>query len=109
MTHSTLLAASLVLLAACGPPAEEPVAVDPLELVTSPGPFTPGYMERELTYTEPVSGEQRTLRLAIWYPSTETVGGEARYMGVFEAPGVLDEVTPAPSVTEVRRPMPCSA
>jgi predicted dienelactone hydrolase len=87
-----------LLLTACGPPDEEPLAVDPLELVTSLGPFTPGYMEHELTYTEPTSGEPRTLRLALWYPSTETVGAEARYMGVFEAPGVLDEVTPAASV-----------
>jgi predicted dienelactone hydrolase len=79
------------LLAACAPPDEgdAPPPPDPVEALAAPGPYRAGYVETELTYTHPISGP-RTMRLAVWYPTTATEGGEVRYQGAFPAPGVLD-------------------
>lgn len=75
------------------PPADE----DIVETVTAPGPYAVGYRESALGYPDPAGdGEtERALRLALWYPTTDTDGLEVRYMGAFEAPNVLGDATVA--------------
>lgn len=88
----------LLLLALFGCGGDEPEdsgpAVDPLTEVSEPGPYGAGYRESELTWTDADTGD-RTLRLAIWYPSDETTGPELKYQGLFEAPGAILEPTVA--------------
>lgn len=77
-----------------GAPAEEE---DLLTVLTEPGPYAVGYRESELSYPDPATdgATERTLRLALWYPTPDTTGDEVRYMGAFEAPGVLGDASVA--------------
>ncbi len=85
---------------ACGPAVEEAQdvanAAALVETLSAPGPFSVGYTVESVTW-EPsdVLGE-RTLRLAIWYPSEETDGETARYFyDTIEDPGVWRDASPA--------------
>jgi predicted dienelactone hydrolase len=83
-------------LMACGRVAEVPVEpVDPVAWALDPGPYQAGYRESEVVYDPGDGSGERALRLAIWYPTGDQTGGEVRYLGVFEAPDVLDAPTPA--------------
>jgi predicted dienelactone hydrolase len=64
----------LPLLAACTG------RTDPAELL-EPGPHAAGYLEDEVVY-DPGDGE-RSLRLAVWYPSTVAEGPDFRYDGIY--------------------------
>ena len=65
--------------------------------MTAPGPYAVGYRESALSYPDPASdgATERTLRLALWYPTDDTDGEEVRYMGAFEASGVLGDAAVA--------------
>lgn len=87
----------LLLLAACGRAPDDTAAPAPdlrTEL-TEAGPWRAGYRASELSYPDPAGGGDRTLRLALWYPTEDETGDEVRYDGLFEAPGVLGDATPA--------------
>jgi len=58
------------------------------------GPYGVGYTEEEVDYTDP-AGQPRTLRLAVWYPSTDTQGQAVQYLGFVDAPGVMRDATVA--------------
>ena len=75
--------------------ADEPDAA-PAEMVAfdAPGPFRVGVREELVTYDAPVVGE-RTLRLVVWYPTTDEAGTDARYNGLVGRPGVLVDATDA--------------
>jgi len=89
----------LVLLLACADPSDDTGFVDEVDLVTSlvdPGPYRVGYRASEVTYSDDVSTE-RSLRLALWFPTEATSGGNAAYLGgAIAAPDVLDDPAPAP-------------
>jgi len=79
-----------LLGAACGAPAADtgaPEAGAPAWSVAAlgaPGPHGVGYVEHAVVYTEPLHGGSRTLRLAVWYPSSaDTAATEIRYNGAF--------------------------
>lgn len=100
----------MILLAmwACGSaePSSAPadtaaVPVDLSTQLTGLGPSAVGYREEEVDYLEPGTGAERTLRLALWYPTDATEGQEVRYQGLFEAPGVLGAVAPSPGAHPV--------
>lgn len=56
--------------------------------ITETGPYTVGYRTDELTYRAQPFGKQRTLRLAIWYPSRSAPQGRyARYLGLLTRRG----------------------
>ena len=74
--------------------------VAPEVFYAAPGPYGAGYVEHEVTYIED-TGEARTLRLAVWFPSESTEGTPIKYRGLFEAPGALGNVEPAPGTHPV--------
>jgi predicted dienelactone hydrolase len=85
--------ASLLFLAliACGRGAP------PIELSWPPtamGRHGIGYEERTLTYVPAGFDAPRTLRLALWYPTSATEGRAAQYMGSFERSTVFDHAPP---------------
>lgn len=56
------------------------------------GPFRVGYLETSLTYAPPDGSPDRTLRLALWYPTDAMTGEEVAYRGLLPAPEVLGGV-----------------
>ena len=89
----------MLLLLACADPKAAPTApTAPVDLVATlgaPGPYAVGYRESALTYADAIGGDDRTLRLAVWYPSSDASGTDALYDGFFPAPGVWADATPA--------------
>jgi predicted dienelactone hydrolase len=93
----------LLFLAACRGKAPETgdglddtgAAAGPEDLARSlpnRGRYGVGYTETSVATEDPAGGGTRTLRLAVWYPSTlDTVGAEVRYQGVFVGPDVAAE------------------
>jgi len=88
----------LFALVACGggDPEQPPVEEEDLAVsLTERGAHAVGYTTTELSYPDPAGGGDRTLRTAIWYPSSDTSGTEPKYLDVFEAPDVWSDATPA--------------
>ncbi len=87
----------MLLLLACAPPPDASDSADDIDLltlVTSPGPHHVGYRESFLTYPDPAATQDRTLRVAAWYPTDDETGPEASYFrGSIAAPGVFDGAT----------------
>ncbi len=80
----------LLALFACDPPDDTDVARDVVAEITAPGPWTAGYHRSEVTYVDEVTGLDRTLFLASWYPTVDATGaGEVRYHGLVEDPQAL--------------------
>lgn len=46
------------------------------------GPWSIGYTDRTVTYTDPVTDLERTLRVAVWYPATERSAERPLYLGI---------------------------
>jgi predicted dienelactone hydrolase len=69
-------------------------ALDPLAWLNEPGPYRAGYRTVEVRYTEPLSGEVRALRTAVWYPTLDTTGSSPTYFGGLD-PDALEAATPA--------------
>ena len=98
------LCIALTLLLACGghvdPVPEDSGSipmVPPLDFnVDQPGPFNVGYQTWEVVY-EPLPGESRTVQLNVWYPTKDTEGSPANYMGIAPDDQVFIDATPAPS------------
>lgn len=85
------------LVAGCGgdAPSKTPVpSVDLVQSLTEPGPYAVGYTQDEVVWDDPLSGE-RTLRLALWYPTEATTGDTVNYAGFVPAEGVLGGAPPA--------------
>lgn len=53
------------------------------ERLAAPGPWAVGYRESAVTYADPAGEGDRTLRLAVWYPSDATSGITATYAGIW--------------------------
>ena len=85
----------LLLVACAGVPTDtaDTATVDLVAQLTEPGPEGIGYRESSVTYTG-VGGE-RTLRVATWYPTDDTSGFDAAYLGgLVEAEGVIADAEP---------------
>ncbi len=85
MVRSTLI---FGLLAGCAKTADTAEDVDLLTRLTSRGPYGIGYRTGEVVYPDPDPGApgDRSLRLALWYPSDATSGTSVdRYDSVFPA------------------------
>ena len=67
-------------------PAERPITED--------GPFAVGYRVINVTYTPPLTGEPRTLRTALWYPTRAETGTTVRYGGLVERPSIRGGADP---------------
>lgn len=67
-----------------------------------PGPFRVGYRVESVTYAPADGSPDRTLRLALWYPTDATDGDEVLYGGLLPADGVLGDVP----LTEAEAPRP---
>jgi predicted dienelactone hydrolase len=78
------------------PPVEEPLPIDPVSQVNEPGDYAVGYRSDEVVYTVGETGESRTLRVSLWYPSTEGTGSEVSYQGIFDAPNVWEGASAVP-------------
>lgn len=87
----------MLFLLSCQPDGivEEPPTPNLLEYLTEPGDFAVGYRSDEVIYTVGDTGESRTLRVALWYPSTGPGGTEVSYQGLFAAPDVWENATAA--------------
>ena len=68
----------LPLLVACALD-DTAVPFDPVAFASEAGPYLVGHIQREVTYAD-TSGEERTLRTSVWYPTYETVGFPAQYL-----------------------------
>ncbi len=77
-------------------PAADDTGLPPLTLsgVGAPGPHRVGHRVETLTYTS-TAGE-RSLRLALWYPTAAESGDPVRYNNILEAEGVLGNASPLP-------------
>lgn len=84
----------ILLLACTGAPDDSAAPTDIVAELTEPGPWNVGYRQSSVTYdSEWEPG--RTLRLALWFPTEATSGGDAAYLdGALEAEGVLDDPPP---------------
>ncbi len=64
-------------------PEPEVFSDDPLEWAPgADGPFAVGFRVQDVTWTSPESGEPRTIKVNIWYPTLTTEGEPAVYLGV---------------------------
>ncbi len=66
---------------------------EPAAPLDAPGPFGVGYREESLTYQSPLG--ERTLRIAVWYPTHDTDGFTARYASLIFRDDVWDHAAPA--------------
>ncbi|MFW5968200.1 MAG: alpha/beta hydrolase family protein [Persicimonas sp.] len=58
--------------------------------VEQEGDYNVGYTEREVTYEADGVDEERTLRVAVWYPTEDEEGDKARYFDLLNRDGVWD-------------------
>lgn len=85
----------------CSGDSEAPEQGPGLQRWSEPGAYRVGYRELALPWTAPpLQAEERTLPVALWYPTEDEAGAAVRYQGLIDAPGVLGEATP------VERPAP---
>jgi predicted dienelactone hydrolase len=76
--------------------AAPPDAGPDLAPVDGPGPYGVGYREVHVTYARPTDGAMRTLRVALWYPTTDPVTHPVRYFrGLVVRHDVQGDATPA--------------
>jgi predicted dienelactone hydrolase len=88
----------LPLLACTGAPDDtgEPVAVDLVDELTAPGPWSVGHRDETVAYADTVATGTRSLHLAVWYPTAATSGEDATYFnGAIEAEGVWQDAAVA--------------
>lgn len=65
--------------------------------ITKQGPYNVGYQLTSLTYNAKPNERERTLELAIWYPTLQPKGGRvARYLKLLTRPEVIDSPPIAP-------------
>ncbi|NCG21290.1 MAG: hypothetical protein GWP91_19960 [Rhodobacterales bacterium] len=96
------LSLTLILVLACGgdtaptdSAASTASTIDPLSWpVNASGAFNVGYQTWEVTY-EPLAGESRTVALNVWYPTDDTEGSAANYLGIAPDDQVFVDATPA--------------
>jgi len=85
------------MLACAKTDADTSAPVDLLTELTAPGDWAVAYTQTELTYADPHTADDRTLRLATWFPTDERgeASGVDYFYGTIEAPGVHGGATPA--------------
>lgn len=63
--------------------------------VTEPGPFAVGYRQESVVYQAPGGQGERTLRLAVWYPATQSGDGPPKYLDSWTRDNVYLNADPA--------------
>jgi predicted dienelactone hydrolase len=101
----TLLAATGLLACTDGPSTgdtgDAPDLATRLAALTAPGPHNIGWREQAIVYGDPAAfadpkgGGSRELRGTFWYPTPDSSGTEARYLGTVSAEGVWADATVA--------------
>jgi len=81
---------------ATNPDAHSPEAFS-WELDAS-GPFQVGYRTLEFSYDAVGDGEQRPIKLSLWYPTEDSSGDPGSYLGLLEDPLVFTDAALAPPV-----------
>lgn len=65
-------------------------AIDPLSWeIGDVGPYQVGFQSREVRYTS-LTGQERVISINIWYPTEESTGDAAMYLGAFPDEAALD-------------------
>lgn len=73
--------------------------------VREPGPFRTGYRVLETTYADPSTGTDRTIPVHVWYPTNDTEGPAAPYLGgLFPDEDAFVDAEAAPPVDGVAYP-----
>ena len=62
--------------------------------VTGPGPWRVGYRTFQVTYTPETFAAPRTLQVSMWYPTADTEGTPANYLGFVDRPELIEGATP---------------
>lgn len=62
--------------------------------VTERGPYNVGYRVIEVTHTPPLTGQPRTLRTALWYPTRDEEGDAITYGSIYLRREVLGNAAP---------------
>ncbi|MFT5429900.1 MAG: hypothetical protein ACI9OJ_000573, partial [Myxococcota bacterium] len=78
----------------------EDTASEPLNAVptSDPGPYRVGYAVEQLTYRPNPDVGERTIRVARWYPTSDTEGSPPNYVGIIPRPDILIDAT---AITDV--------
>jgi predicted dienelactone hydrolase len=84
----------LALFACTEKPADDTATLDPVAFLSSPGAWNVGYTEEEVSYSAP-DGE-RSLRLALWYPTSDTAGATVSYGPHLSEMPVFEDAEPEP-------------
>lgn len=67
----------------------------------APGPYGVGYREEQHSLYDPVSSSDRSIPVAVWYPTEDETGAIVSYQGLFDADGVLGDAEPAAEPTKI--------
>ena len=80
----------LVLVLGCKTPDTNDThpAIDLVNQLDQPGKYAVGYRSDTMAYTVDGDNEQRSLRVALWYPSNDSSGTDIKYQDIFAAPNV---------------------
>lgn len=100
MVRSSILGVALLFLG-CGSDDERAPATDANGASHDGGvdvsvdTYRVGYRKGSLSYAPADGSGERALRLAFWYPTTDTSGAPVRYLNFIDAPDVLGDAAPA--------------
>lgn len=76
-------------------PAQITLPPEPWD-IRAKGPYTVGFRTESLTYKAAPEDNDRTIKLVMWFPSTQATGlRRAKYLGAINRPGVWTDVPPA--------------
>ena len=96
---------SILMLACSGGADTATDGVDPLSWsVLTAGEFSVGYRQVEQTYAQP-GGEDTTIPVSIWYPTSQTSGAAPMYYGIVEDTEAIVDAEPAASAHEAGYPV----
>ncbi|MCB9730175.1 MAG: hypothetical protein H6744_12780 [Deltaproteobacteria bacterium] len=84
-----------------GPPPRADLAWPP----DTEGPYRTGYRSLSVTYQPAGVPEPRTFKLALWYPTTDTEGPDAIYLGIFADDGAIADASLAPPAVGTTYPL----
>lgn len=88
---------SALLIGGCAPKGDDsggaPEQEDLATTLPARGPYDVGYVSGSVTYPDRLTGEDRTLRLAVWYPAKDAVGDAPVYNGLYISQGAVAGAT----------------
>lgn len=89
-----VLATLLVAAFACGDSGIDPAALP----VDQRGPFNVGVKVWDVTYQPEGLGQDRTIKVHVWYPTEDVDGNNPAYLNIFRDDDVFEDAAPAAPV-----------